>query len=128
MKAAIDTSAWYPYFVTGDKFYQQAINFFTPDLQLITTNTVFEEVLAIVHHRHGKKSAMRAGEAMLTFDNNSFWVISAEENEEVMNIYRSSIQQLDYVDASLVWLARKLDIPVFTFDAHFRKMRIATVP
>lgn len=124
----IDTSAWYPYFVTGDKFYPQAIEYFTPELQLVTTNTIFEEVLAIIHHRHGKKAAIRAGETMLTFTNNSLWVVSAEENKEVMNIYRSSIQKLDYVDASLVWLARKLDIPVFTFDAHFKRMKVVTVP
>lgn len=128
MKVVIDTSAWYPYFVTGDKFYLQAIEYFTPELQLITTNTVFEEVLAIIHHRHGKKAATRAGETMLTPDNNLFWVISAEENKEVMNIYTASMPQLDYVDASIVWLARKLEIPIFTFDAHFRKMKIATVP
>lgn len=128
MTVIVDTTAWYAYFVVKDLFHHEAIGYFQTKPQLITTNIVFEETLALIHHRQGKRVAVTASKNIHEVCGVNLRYITSREDEEILALYRESMRGLDYVDASVVWLARKLDIPVFTFDAHFRTMKIVTVP
>lgn len=128
MTVIVDTTAWYAYFVVKDLFHQEAIAYFQTKPQVVTTNIVFEETLALIHHRQGKRVAVAASKNIQEICGANLRYITSREDKEILDLYKKSIRGLDYVDASVVWLARKLDIPVFTFDAHFRTMKVAIVP
>ena len=128
MTVIVDTTAWYAYFVVKDLFHHKAIEYFQTKPQLITTNIVLEETFALIHHRQGKRVAVAAGKNIQEICGANFRYITSHEDEEILDLYKKSIRGLDYVDASVVWLARKLDIPIFTFDAHFKTIKMITVP
>src|SRR3989338_9779607 len=120
MKVIVDTTAWYGYFVKSDKFHDESVAFIDTKPEIIISNIIFEEVLALLHHRVSKKFAAEAGKTVLGLCAHTTPYVSAEENEDIMRLYAHSMQYIDYVDASIVWLSRKFDLPVFTFDEHFK--------
>lgn len=128
MNVLVDTTAWYAYFVRSDRFHTQAVNYFSTNPSIYTNSAVIEETLALLHHRVGKHETIIAARLMFNMCGDSISYTTAQDDENIIKFYTIAPAYIDYVDASLVWLSRKLDIPVFTFDAHFRTMKVAIVP
>lgn len=128
MNILVDTSGWYALIVSKDLFHEQAKKFFQTSPIVTTSTLIFEEVLALVHARQGKTIALKASATIKEYCEDRFLYISPKDNEEILDLYQKTGNSIDYVDASVVWLSRKLDIPVFTFDAHFKKMKVKTLP
>jgi predicted nucleic acid-binding protein len=128
MKIFVDTTAWYGFFVQNDQFHTKATEYFSSQPKLTTSGIVIEETLALMHHRVGKREAVMAGQLVHQMCDGSIWYITAKENDEIIHLYRSTPRYIDYVDTSIIWLCRKLELPVFTFDAHFKKMGLTIVP
>lgn len=127
MNVLVDTSGWYALVVSKDLFHEQARNFFQKSPIVTTSSLIFEEVLALVHARQGKLIALKASAIIKAYCEGRFLYISSVDNEEILDIYQKTGKSIDYVDASVVWLSRRLDLPVFTFDAHFKKMNVQVV-
>lgn len=128
MKVLVDTSGWYAYFVERDEFHKAAVDFFDQRPTFITSNMIFEEVMALLHHRQGKRVASLAGVSIRDLCTDNFWYIDHSDDEEVMEFYQNTGRHIDYVDASVAWLAQKLDVSIFTFDERLKKEKIAIVP
>jgi len=47
MKVIVDTTAWYGYFVKSDKFHDESVAFIDTKPEIIISNIIFEEVLAL---------------------------------------------------------------------------------
>ena len=130
MKVVLDTSAWYGYIFSDDSFHHQAKSFLTkfkPDL--ITPYPVLEELAAIAHHRKGKSPVMTyVFKPLLQSRHNQTVYLSPQADHQIWDIYQQTPAKIDYVDASVIWLSRKLDLPIFTFDRHFRNLDLNLVP
>ena len=123
-----DTSAWYAFIVGSDKFHNASVEFLNTKPKLITTNIIFEECLALLHHRIGKDSALAASKAIPGLSWKGIRYITKEEDREILKLYENTNKQIDYVDASVIWLSKQLNSPIFTFDGHFEKFGIEILP
>lgn len=128
MNVFVDTTAWYGYFVGNDQFHNQATQCFNQRPKLTTSSIVLEETLALMHHRVGKRETAYAAQIICQMCDGSVWYMTAKENDEIIHLYRSTPAYIDYVDASIIWLCRKIEISVFTFDSHFKKIGLSVVP
>ncbi len=124
----VDTSAWYAFFVAEDMFHQDSRRVFEAESNFVTVFTVFEETLALLHHRQGKKLGLLAARLIPQISARGLEYVSRKENEAIVATYKALPRYIDYVDASLVYFSKKLDAPVFTFDEHFLKLKTPTVP
>ena len=123
-----DTSAWYAFIVENDEFHATSVEFLKTKPKIITTNIVFEECLTLLHHRIGKDSALAASKAIPGLSWKRIRYITEEEDREILEFYENTNKQIDYVDASVAWLSKQMESPVFTFDSHFEKLGIETLP
>ena len=128
MKAILDTSGWYAYILEADEFHKQAVEFVKKKPKLAMPYPVLEELIALLHHREGKKNTIAALEALRNLSDTEVVFIGYEEEKQIWGLYKKAGSKIDYVDASIIWLAKKLDLPVFSFDAHFKKLGLAFVP
>jgi len=128
MKLVLDTSAWYSYIFENDKFHKQSRLLIEKTPKLYVVYPVYEEILALFHHRAGKKMALVGVEALRKSRMVEIVFLNEGEEKEVWDIYKKTFNWLDYVDASVVWLARKMDLPVFGFDSDFEKMKVDMLP
>ena len=89
---------------------------------------VFEEIAAVLHHRVDKSLAVKACNILFSSKLVDLIYFGSEENKQVMKLYEEFPKGIDYVDASVAWLARKYALPVFTFDKHFHELNLVCVP
>jgi uncharacterized protein len=128
MRLILDTSAWYSYIFENDKFHEQSKSLIKKTSKLYVAYPVYEEILALFHHRAGKKMTLVGVEALRKSRMVEMVFLTGDEEKEIWDIYKKTFNWLDYVDASVVWLARKMDLPVFGFDSHFEKMKVDMLP
>ncbi len=55
LKVVVDSWTWYTFSVQKEQFHKQAIDFLYLWPELVIVITVFEEVIALLHHRMGLK-------------------------------------------------------------------------
>lgn len=122
MKFVLDTSAWYAFIAKDDRFHQQAKDQLTHNTSLVVPYPVFEELAALVHKRLGKRIVNSHVGRLMQSTTSEIIYISAADNQDIWKIYQSHPNWLDYVDASCIWLSRKLDLPIFTFDQKLRQL------
>lgn len=123
MKCVLDTSAWYALISHNDTAHQQSKTVFSQQPKLIVVFPVFEEIVSLIHNRLGKKTALKSGIELLTSDRIKIIYLSKKDNHEVWNLFQDSPNYLDYVDCSVIWASKKLKLPIFGFDKHFKKMK-----
>jgi predicted nucleic acid-binding protein len=128
MKVLLDTSAWYGFVSKDDQFHTRAVNYLKKDPFLLIPYPVLEELTAILHHRKGKRNTIIALQELRISNISKIIYLNEKEDKEIWKLYTSLTSKIDYVDASIIWLARKLTIPVFTFDKHFKNIGLKLVP
>lgn len=129
MKVIADTSAWYAFILKPDKFHQKAEEFIQKiQPSLLFTYPVLEELTSLLHHREGKKRAISSIEKIKNNPLFQIVYLTSNEEKEIWNIYKKTERVIDYVDASIIWLAKQQKIPIFTFDAHFKNLGLKLVP
>ncbi len=124
MKAILDTSGWYAATVKIDIHHPQAKSFLSRP-ELIVLSTVFEEIMAIIHNRFGKKSAISQGEDLRNY---GITDLTQDEVYHAWKLFKTSSQKVSYVDCTVIAIALKFDLPVFGFDRHFTKLGVTVVP
>lgn len=128
MRVIIDTSGWYAFISEKDKYHTQAKTLVSTFSHLIFPYPVFEELTALSHKRLGKTTTLRHLNRLLTAKSVHITYINVTDNQEIWGAYSSGPAWLDYVDSSVIWLSRKLDLPIFTFDRHFKKLDLPLIP
>ena len=126
MKAVIDTSAWYAWFNDADPHYEEVKSVLSNlPLELFILSTVFNELIALLFNRKGKTVAVKAGEVLLGLGLRD---LEKQEESDAWKLFKQSKADISYVDCTIVVLARKLVLPIFTFDKHFKDLGLETVP
>ncbi len=128
MRAVADTSGLFAFFIRLDRFHERANTFLLEKPTLITTNYVIEETLALLYHRAKKPLALKALQLFKTLYADDIVYVTRSEHDAISDIFENSPLFIDFVDASVLWLSKTMDLPIFTFDAHFRKMKVKVVP
>ncbi len=128
MKAVADTSAWYAFVLKPDRFHEKAEEFIKIKPSLLFPYPVLEELAALIHHREGKKITINDIEKIRNHPLFQVVYLTISEEKEVWDIYKTTESKIDYIDASVVWLAKKAALPIFTFDTHFKKLGLKIVP
>lgn len=128
MRFVLDTSAWYAYISTPDIQHSEAKSVIKQKPSLSVPYPVFEELVALTHKRQGKAIALKGVGKLLLSNAVDIIYISPADNQEIWELYQSYPNWLDYVDASVIWLSRKLDLPIFTFDRHLRQLDLSVIP
>lgn len=128
MKVVLDTSAIYAFLSADDDFHNSAREVFGLCSQLLMSFSVFEELLALRHHRKGKKEAIEIIKKIRQSKIIKVIYFDEKEGQQIERVYEEAKSGIDYVDASVMWLSKKLDLPVFTFDSHFKKEGFEVVP
>ncbi len=126
MKVIIDTSAWYAFILETDRFHERAEKFIRSKPNLLIIYPVLEELIALVHHRQGKKITIRVIEKIKSLT--QLFYPTLNEEKEIRDVYKKTHEKIDYVDSSVIWLSRKFDLPVFGFDKHFKDIGIDLIP
>lgn len=126
MKAILDTSAWFAYINSSDKNHGLAAKVMENELELVISFTVFEELISLIHARLGKKASFENGEILESI---GIRPLKATDFREFWREFeKCQISEMSFVDCSLVALSKKLALPVFTFDTHFKKVGCSTLP
>ncbi|MFH1840610.1 MAG: PIN domain-containing protein [Candidatus Shapirobacteria bacterium] len=125
MRVILDTSAWLASIVQSDVFHRQAKDFLSKKPELVVLESVFEELMALIQSRFTKKTAEKHGEALQGI---GIYLLNKEEFENAWRIYCQSKLTISWVDATVIFVSQKLDLPVFTFDRHFKQLKLKTLP
>lgn len=128
MRVVLDTSGWYGFVSKDDEFNSLAVNFLKSKPIFLISYPVFEELAAVLHHRRGKKDTLDALQGLRNTNIYRIIYINETTDNEIWKLYKSKASKIDYVDASVVWLAKKAGLPIFTFDTHFKNLGLEVVP
>ncbi len=128
MKVILDTSGWYGFVSKDDQFHDFAVNFLKSKPFFLIPYPVFEELAAILHHRRGKKDTVVALQELKNPNLSRTIYLNEKEDKEIWKLYKSVALKIDYVDASIIWLAKQQKVSIFTFDAHFKNLGLKLVP
>jgi len=127
MKFVIDSNGWYAGLNSADNFHPQAKKFLTqtPLENFIVPYTVFNELMALILNRKGKKTALASGTVLRDLE---IYYLVKNEEKEVWGLFNKSTTEVSYVDCSVAVISKKLGLPVFTFDKHLAKLGVQVVP
>lgn len=127
MNVILDTSGWYAFLTPDDVYHTDAVNFVKQKPHIVVPFTVLEELSALVHNRRGKDAVLAGVGKLLTSPLVEVYYFSEEESLKIWDTYSQTPTYIDYVDASVIWLAKQTSFPIFGFDKHFRKMKMTLV-
>lgn len=122
----LDSSAIIALVVQKDAHHQDAQSLFASNEHAQLLITVFEEILAVLHHRFGHSLARKVGNMLLSNPNIDIQPINTRDLIEINDLWNSLPANIDFVDASIMWAHRKNAVPIATFDDHFRKNNCKT--
>lgn len=126
MKVVLDTSGWMAIVVESDQMHRQAAEFLkNKEPEIIVTPSVFEEIIALLHHRLGKKVALKSGNVLRKM---GIIKLTNKDRQVVWDLYRGSSAKVSYVDCCVTTTAKALAVPVLAFDKHFIKLGVRVVP
>lgn len=126
MKVVADTSALFAATIVQDSNHLSAKKFFAKEQSdFLVFYPVFEELVALLQSRSSKQAAIVSGEALR---NLGIINLSMEEENEAWALFKKTGALVSYVDCAITIMSKKLNLPVFTFDKHFRDLGLETVP
>lgn len=125
MKAVLDTSGWYAAISQVDEMHGEAAAFINAEHELLILETVFEEIIALLHSRRGKKFATVHGRALIEV---GLTPLVLPDLQLAWNLYKTTSAKVSYVDCTIVVTAKKYQLPVFGFDQHFIGSGVTLVP
>jgi predicted nucleic acid-binding protein len=128
MKAAlIDTSAIYALVDKRDKWHgqakRQAHAWLTGGGHWLLPDFIFDEAMTLVKARINAHTAIGTGERLRRAAAYHWLTQTTEDEQQAREIFkRYHDKPWSYTDCALFALALRLNVPVYTFDLHFRQM------
>ena len=127
----VDTGAWYalvdrkdPDHSVSKKFYPAAT------LPFITTNFVFDETITLLMRRLGWDTAYKFGEGLKNSNLATIITVTRADEEKAWEIFSKYTDTgFSYTDCTSFAVIERLKIDtVFTFDTHFKIMKLNVLP
>ncbi|MBI2981702.1 MAG: PIN domain-containing protein [Deltaproteobacteria bacterium] len=118
----VDTSAFYALFNRDDPHHEEAVSAYQEeDDLLVTTHTVFSELLSLLTKRQGKQMAIRCGKEMKASQRLQIVHAKEAEEEKAWELFcRFKDKDYDLVDClSFVYMQEQGIDDAFAFDRHF---------
>lgn len=129
MTVFVDTSAWIAYFDENDDFHEQANEVFFQKPDLITSNIVFHETIALLARRKNKDKAIGVGHFILSGLFIDVAVLSKNQELQAWNLFRNEKKHLSLVDWTIkVVMDDEGLTDIFTFDTDFDGVGLKRVP
>lgn len=117
----LDSSVIIAFVIPEDVHHEHAKNIFKKYAKATLLFTVYEEVLAVLHHRFSSSLARKVAGKLTTNTNIRLVDIDKKKVLQVNETWDSLPQDIDFVDASLIWAQKKYTLPIATFDSHYKK-------
>lgn len=132
MSVFVDTSALFAVLDADDQSHEPARQTWTDlinqETDLVSTNYVLLETLALVQHRLGIE-AVRTLQKDIVPILRIEWVAEAQHGIGVTALLTASNRKLSLVDCISFEVMRRLDIKIaFAFDRHFSQQGFLSVP
>ncbi len=132
MKIYVDTSAFYAFVDENDTKHASAAKMWTELLdqgvELICSNYVLVETIALLHHRLGIQ-AVRAFQEKVMPILNIDWVTQDVHAVAVSTLLVAARRQLSLVDCTSFECMWRLDIhTAFAYDPHFSEQGFDSIP
>ena len=130
MSIFVDTGAFYALADSGDKHHQRAKTYYVTNIKsglFLTSEYVFVESWALIHHKLGKAASQKFWETIRTnaFSLQRITALDIERAWEIFNKYGD--QDFSLVDCTSFAIMERLNIvDAFTFDQHFSVFRSKT--
>jgi len=120
MATLLDSSVWVALYLDNDTQHDKAKHFFSRLTgRLYLTYGVVSEVATILTYKHSKAQA----DLFLDFvtQNSEIVWLESPTNEDVKYFQTISVR-ISFIDASLVRLAKALQVPLITFDKQLARL------
>jgi hypothetical protein len=127
----VDTSAWYAYVNSGDPDHGRVVPLLeSPELRLVTSNFVFDELVTLVRLRLGHSTAVKVGKTMRSSGNIEIVRVLPEDDDNAWAFFVSHRDKdYSYTDCTSFALMRRTGIDrAFATDRHFRQAGFAQEP
>jgi len=121
--ALLDSSALFGLFFEHDRFHTPAKKQISELTETTILFTVFEEVVALVHHRRTPKDARKISNILLENITITHTSLTNQHVQEINELWQTLPDKIDFVDASLLWAQKKYNLPIITFDAHLNSLQ-----
>jgi predicted nucleic acid-binding protein len=123
----MDTNALYALVSARDSNHNQAGRFFTrwvnDNGRAIILDTVFGETMTLIKTRLGAPMAVEVGRKLRQPALYEWLALSSEDETNTWETFqRYADKEWSYVDCGLFVTARRLGLPIFSFDHHFDQM------
>lgn len=129
MKVFVDTSAWYAYFDRKDNNHQEAMTFFKKKPELVTSELILAETLALVQRRINKITGQKIGEFLLNSPLIEMTLLTPELLNQSFALFKKTPSRISFVDCTNKVAAESLGIKqIFCFDRDFIKLGLKVVP
>ena len=126
MKVVVDTSGWYAFVVIKDYQHKGAVKFLrSGEHELVVIEPVFIEATALIQNRQGKSLAVESGSKLMKIGVKR---MEKSDKEATWDWFKKVGGKVSYVDCLVAMTAKKLGVPVFSFDSDFKKLGIRVVP
>lgn len=132
MNILVDTSAFIAMLYAEDDHHKAAsqcwISIVNEDNNLLTTNYILIEALAVLQHRFGLQAVRTFNDAILPILSIQ-WITPEIHNLSLAVLLASNRRQLSLVDCCSFEIMRSMGIEAaFAFDAHFAEQGFTCLP
>ena len=112
----IDSSVWVALFLEFDSNHQKAEEIISKlEGKIYLPYNVIAEVTSVLTYKHSKK---QADNFLDYIEDNEDIILFENELKPEIEFFRKINKKLSFVDISLVFLSKKLDLDLITFDSQ----------
>jgi len=119
----LDSSALIALFVENDTFHNTVKETFSKITHSTLLFSVFEEVIAVLHHRVNPTKAREVSAVLLNNQLITIATITNQHTQEINELWQTLPDDIDFVDASLLWAQKKYNLPIITFDTLLNSLQ-----
>lgn len=130
MRLFVDTSAWLALNDRNDQYYNRAVAKSTEikkhRIELITSEYIIDESITLIRYRVSHQAAVIFGNSLLDSNIVRIEDVNAEDRLKAWEMFKKfEDKELSFTDCTSFVLMKNLRLQkAFTFDEHFRQMRL----
>jgi len=127
----VDTGAWYAMVDKKDPDHLASKKCYTAaTLPFITTNFIFDEIITLLTKRLGWDTAYKFGMGLKSSNIATIVTVTLADEEKAWEIFTKYTDTgFSYTDCTSFAVMERLRInTAFTFDAHFKIMKLTVLP
>ena len=130
MRLFVDTSAWLALNDRNDQYYSRAVTKSTEikkhRIELITSEYIIDESITLIRYRVSHQAAVIFGNSLLDSNIVRIEDVNAEDRLKAWEMFKKfEDKELSFTDCTSFVLMKNLRLQkAFTFDEHFRAMRL----